>query len=141
MPPCPAKTALGEQAQELQPLRAFRDGVMKRSDQGSAYAEMYYRNAVEISSLLEAHPELKEETQRLIVQLLPIVQALLAQRETMIDAGNVTQAAALLDNLSALGSPSLKADLVLLKKEMQSGRLFDEFHISVAGRVFDKSLQ
>jgi len=132
--PCPAKTALGEQARELQPLRAFRDGVMKRSDQGSAYAELYYRNAPEISSLLEAHPELKEETHRLIMQLLPMMQALLAQKDGRIDAGTVTQATALLENLSALGSPALKADLVQLKKEMQSGRLFEELNISVAGR-------
>jgi len=133
MPPCPTKTALGEQARELQPLRAFRDGVMKRSNQGREYAELYYRNALEISSLLEAHPKLKGESQRLILKLLPTVQALLAQKDGKIDAGNVTQATALLDNLSALGSPSLRADLVQLKKEMQSGSIFDEFHISVAG--------
>jgi hypothetical protein len=132
--PCPAKTALGKQAQELQPLRVFRDGVMKKSDQGKGYAELYYRLALEISSLLEAHPQLKEETQRLIVQLLPMVQTLLVRKDVRIDAETITQAIALLDSLSALGSPSLKADLFLLKKKLQSGRLFEELHISVAGR-------
>jgi len=132
--PCPAQTALGEQAQELQSLRSFRDGVMKRSAQGIVYAELYYRNALEISSLLKAHPELKGEAQRLIVQLLPVVQALLAQKDGKIEAGTVTQATALLDNLSALGSPSLNADFVQLKKEMQSGKLFEELNISIAGR-------
>jgi hypothetical protein len=131
---CPAKTAMGEQAQELQPLRAFRDRIMKRSDYGSAYVALYYRNALEISSLLEAQLDLKEDTKRLIVKLLPIVQAMLAQKESMIDTGDVTQSITLLDNLSALGSPSLRADLVQLKKEMQSGRLLRELNISVAGR-------
>lgn len=130
--PCPAKTALGEQASELPSLRSFRDGVMKRSDQGRAYAELYYRHAVEISSLLEAHPEIKGESQRLILKLLPTVQAMLAQKDGKIDAETVTQAAALLDNLSALGSPSIKADFVQLKKELQSGRLFEELNILVA---------
>ena len=71
-----------------------------------------------MSSLLEAHPKLKEEAQRLILKLLPTVQALLAQKDGKIDAGTVTQATALIDNLSALGSRSLKADSVQLKKDL-----------------------
>jgi|GEM_PF-699443 len=131
--PCPAKTALGEQARELQPLRAFRDRVMKRSNQGRKYVELYYQHASEISSLLEAQPKLKGEVQRLILKLLPTVQALLAQNKGSVEAGTVTQATAILDNLSSLGSPSLSADLVQLKKEMQSGKLFEGLNISVAG--------
>jgi hypothetical protein len=132
--PCPAKTALGGQAPELQLLRLLRDRLMQRSAEGIVYVALYYRNALEISSLLEADPKLKEEARSLIMRLLPMIQKLLAQKAAMIDACNVTQAAALLDNLSALGSPSLKADLLILKTEMQSGRLFKELNISIAGR-------
>ena len=129
---CPAKTALGEQAAELQPLRMLRDRLIQKSTHGIHYVALYYRNARELSSLLEADSKLNAEARSLIVRLLPAVQKLLAQKPVVMDTDTAEQAAAFLDKLSEAGSPSLNADLLLLKSELQSGRLFDELNISVA---------
>ncbi len=52
----------------------FRNGVLARSAWGREYIEFYYRNAAEISSLLQGNPLLKQAATSLVKTLLPFLK-------------------------------------------------------------------
>ena len=57
--PCPAEYALGPDHPCLEPLRAFRDGVLSRSALGRRIIELYHDHAAGIRQALERSPALR----------------------------------------------------------------------------------
>ena len=66
---------LGAQSRELDTLREFRDNIMGQSLKGMLYTRLYYYNAGEVNSIIDADESLKEDTAAALDTLLPAVEA------------------------------------------------------------------
>ncbi len=57
--PCPAQKVLGDDSQDVESLRAFRDGSLANSALGRKLAQIYYNNADGINAVLDRSPVLR----------------------------------------------------------------------------------
>jgi len=58
----------------LDPIRSFRDRVLRRSAQGSELIDLYYAHSGEMKKIMAAHPELALETLAAVGKALPALR-------------------------------------------------------------------
>ena len=127
---CGATQALGNDKQKLNLLRAFRDGVLMKTDFGARYVSLYYRHSPEVVALLKNDPALQEEVKGCIIRALPVLTAMMAQGTN----ANVTEAqlremAACIEKIQARGSAALQKDLGQLLKGLNDRSVFQKIGI------------
>jgi len=71
---CPLQQTLGEDAAELDALRAFRDQRLAQTPSGLFLITLYYAHSPEISAILAARPDLTAQTKGLVLEMLPAIQ-------------------------------------------------------------------
>jgi len=128
---CPLKTVLGKNNPDLHQLRAFRNEIVLKTDEGVQYTALYYKHGPELSDILAHHEELKEKATMLIQSILPAIGSLLAKRTVVIDEDTVQNSIELIDALTSLASPALAKDLSLFKQDMQNGVLFKTVKVKI----------
>jgi hypothetical protein len=69
--PCAAESIYGEQSEQTELLRKYRDEVLSKTSQGQKIIKTYYAFSPAITKMLEQRPLLKEKTKVFIDSLLP----------------------------------------------------------------------
>ncbi len=128
---CPAKTVMGDCAQELNTLRALRNKLFAKTGEGRQYAALYYKHAVEVSAIFTRNEELKQQARMLMQGLLPAIESILAKRKTAISQDSMQKALAIINALTAQASPALQQDLFRLKQDIEQGRILKTLGVMV----------
>jgi hypothetical protein len=128
---CPAETVLGQNSKDLTKLRGVRNRLAGKNGLGGYYVGLYYKNASELSAILAADQGMKNRAQSLIRKIMPVAEAFLTKRKTVISKGTIQETVALIDALKNQASPALKEDLSRLKRDMQNKTIFSTFGIKV----------
>ena len=71
---CPAVYLLGEDNPQLDTIMQFRDKVMAKTAPGRALIEFYYRNQVNVITILDEHPSIKNSARKILASLIPIIE-------------------------------------------------------------------
>lgn len=122
---CAATAALQGHAQAPQELTAFRglrDQVLASSAFGRAATSDYYRHSPEVVRLLFVRPRLAAEIVSLADELSPISRQMTAAATNgrddtpLLTADLISRVESVLDQLQAVGSPALVADLTRFRQ-------------------------
>ena len=128
---CPAKTVMGDCAQELNTLRALRNKLFSKTSEGRQYTALYYKHAVEVSAIFTRNEELKQQARVLMQGLLSAIESILAKRKTAISQDTMQKALAMINALTAQASPALQQDLFRLKQDIEQGRILKTLGVMV----------
>ena len=71
---CPMTYALGEDSNDLNILRRFRDEVLSKTPLGKEIIKLYYQLSPAIVKIMVADEELKEEVKEMIEGILPMIK-------------------------------------------------------------------
>ncbi|HOW96488.1 MAG TPA: hypothetical protein P5567_00415 [Kiritimatiellia bacterium] len=74
---CPLEEILGLESAATKSAREFRDLFLKKSKDGKALADLYYKHARELSGLVAKQPALAKQAGALVTAALPDIAALL----------------------------------------------------------------
>jgi hypothetical protein len=69
--PCAAEAIYGENAEEAELLRKYRDNVLSKTPEGQEIIETYYKFSPKVTMLLEQRPLLKNRAKTFIDGMLP----------------------------------------------------------------------
>ena len=70
-PLCAAETIYGENSEQTELLREYRDNVLSKTSEGQKIIKTYYKYSPTVTKLLEQHPELKNRAKAYIDSMLP----------------------------------------------------------------------
>jgi hypothetical protein len=128
---CPVKTVLGKSNPDLYKLRAFRNEIVLKTEEGNQYTALYYKHGLELSDIFAHHEELKKNANLFIQSIMPAIENLLAQRTVVIDEDTVQQSIELIDALTSQASPALAKDLSLFQQDIQNGVIFKTLKVKI----------
>ena len=128
---CPATTVIGAGNPDLKKLRVFRNDIFLKSEVGRHYICLYYKHALELRYIFINDQELKEKANSIIQKIMPTIEDLLTERDAAISEDTVQEVTELIDALTVQSSPSLEKDLNRLKKDIQSGVIFNTFEVKI----------
>jgi len=116
----------------LSVLRAFRDEILLKNDQGMEYVSLLYGNSIEIVMLLLQDSALQDRVRETVDELLPHIESLLAGDKTSLSGEQIARIESLLNycDTKAL-SPRLKKAVKKVRKDLSEGVLLKQFGISV----------
>jgi hypothetical protein len=71
---CPAEKIYGEQSNETELLRYFRDNILEQTVEGRELIKLYYRWSPVIVKAMEEDVEFKQEIKELVDSILPMIE-------------------------------------------------------------------
>jgi hypothetical protein len=119
--PCPATQVLGAQSRELDTLRAFRDNVMGQSLKGMLYTRLYYYNAGEVNSIINADESLKMDAAAALDTLLPAVEAAISSGVITLSDQQKAEILPVLDRISSRASFGLRLIIRKVQRDLRAG--------------------
>lgn len=133
---CPISLSLEDSSDEglLGPFYRFRDQVLTKTARGREYIRQYYCHAWEGCYLLLRHEELLEQSQHILLQILPVIEARLAGHEANLSAADLADIDNLLAAIEPLASPGLKETIRKLRTDLENGEISSQIGISRSRR-------
>lgn len=116
----------------LNTVRRFRDAVMLRTTAGRAYSNLYYQHAHELISIMLTKPDIREEANKIMKDLLPVIEASLKGESMPIKSYTVHTINNLCDRIVMESSAELGEAIINMKIDLNSGTLLRELGISPA---------
>jgi hypothetical protein len=107
----------------LDALRTIRDTVRSRSLRGSEYVELYYRYLSEISEIYDTYPEMREETNEVLKNLLPRILLISRGEKRRVGSSMNGALLSLLDAYARVASHGLRLAVKKIKKELKHDSL------------------
>ena len=71
---CPAEKVYGEESDQAEFLRYFRDSVLSKTQEGQEIIELYYLWSPVIVKAMETDDELKQEIKDIVDEMLPMLR-------------------------------------------------------------------
>jgi hypothetical protein len=126
---CPLQQTLGEDAVELDVLRAFRDQRLANSATGLSLIYMYYAHGREISAILAENPDLMCQTRLLVLELLPLINnANITGEKIELTASQHRKIDTLMNMVQGKSSAKLAASITYILMKLESGELINDLN-------------
>lgn len=126
---CPASVALGEDTNENDTLRAFRDGVLRKTPSGKTIIEAYYRFAPEIAFMLVGDQNLREQVKNLLIELQPALRTAVQSGRCNIAPQTEKNIDIVCGLIAQKASPELLDFIEKTRLDFASGKLFEKLGI------------
>jgi PKD repeat protein len=119
-----------DNSEAVDTVRLLRNILFDNRD-GTYLASMYYRNAEEISAILEQNPALQEKFRDLVRGNLAVAEAWINAGEATVSAKELNAVITYLHEVQAKGSPTLQMDIDIIVMGIQRGHLLQGLGITV----------
>jgi PKD repeat protein len=126
---CPLTTSLNNES-HIEVLYKVRDRLLP-SLPGMMLISLYYRNAVELTRLLENNPYLQNRLREMVTNNIGIAEQWVAGKPAVISAEQVEEIVQFLEAVSASSSVRLRNDIDMFIAGLNDGYLLQEFYIQV----------
>ena len=81
---CPVPLIYGEDSEETELLRSFRDNILSRTPEGQAFTRLYYAWSPALVSAIEEDGAFKDEIKQLIDSVLPVIKRAMEQHSVSL---------------------------------------------------------
>ncbi len=113
---CFASKILGDDSDEANILRDFRDEVLSGKETGQEMVNLYYQHAEEISSIIFKNPDIRAETKRLLSGIIPVITEILNGENVSIKSDLKKEIDMLCDDIREKAGPELKEVIEKVQK-------------------------
>ncbi len=119
---CPLSAAVDDQGW-LDTLRSFRDNVLLKNIVGQIFVQLFYRNAPELTAIIDQHHDMRERLQFLADEYMANIGEAASGGNACITGRDRKNVIDFLGSIREKGSPRLKADIDLVMEEFASGAM------------------
>lgn len=126
---CPAQEVLEKQSYSLDLLRNLRDKVLVKKELGRKYTKLYYKHASELTILIIAHEEIREDAKELVLDILPDITSIVEGGEVILRSEVIEKIEDLFDTLESFASLSLKKTINMMKDDIRSRKNLHKFGV------------
>ena len=129
---CPFVSSLDD-PEDLAILRDFRDEVLSQDVSGVIFTFLFYRNAPELTDLLNQHEELKAKIRFMVDEYGSLIDDVSNGGTVYLRESDKTGIIELLEEIKAKGSPQLRTDIDLVIGELKEGNVWELFGFTSDG--------
>jgi len=134
VPSCPATVAVSgvpDGASILQTLYSFRDNVLRQSDQGSAYIDMFYKNSYEASWALLRNANLRFRVALMLWRQQGTIQAVIQHRPAAVSSWDLAEVDNLIGSFLQSASTGFAKDLNTIRQGLRDRTILAQYGIRV----------
>ena len=126
---CPAQEILEGQSYSLDLLRNLKDKILAKNELGRKYTKLYYKHASELTGLIIAHEEIREDATEFILDIMPDITSIVEGEEVILRSEVIEEVEDLIDTLESYGSPGLRKTLNMMREDIINKRTLDKFGV------------
>jgi len=112
-------------------LKEFRDEVLAKQEKGLAYTNLYYINSPEITLIILSNQDINTHAKKILIELLPVVKALLKKGEAELSQQLIDEIDALLNEIAHKASSQLREAIKMAKSEIIKKEIFKELGFKI----------
>ena len=124
---CPAQEVLEGQSFSLDLLRNLRDKVLAKNELGRKYTKLYYKHASELTHIIIAHEEIREDATEFILDIIPDIKSIVEGEEVILRSEMIEGIEDLIDTLESYASPGLRNTLNMMREDIINKRTLHKF--------------
>ena len=128
---CPITLIFEGDQHQQKLLKEFRDEVLARHEKGVMYTNLYYINSPEITLIILSHKDIKTHANKIRIELLPVVKALLKKGEAELSQQLIDDSDTLLNEIAHKASSQLREVIKMAKSDIIKKELFKELGIKI----------
>jgi hypothetical protein len=118
---CPLKLSLPQTS--LVPFYELRE-LLNKSPRGQQLVTTYYQHTQELSSILQAHPELQQKTGEFLLDSMSLINSYCNGISFSIRDDQIKRAQAIIPEVYCYGSAALQQDLKQVMDDLSNGKIF-----------------
>ena len=126
---CPAQEVLEGQSYSLDLLRNLKDKILAKNELGRKYTKLYYKHASELTGLIIAHEEIREDATEFILDIMPDITSIVEGEEVILRSEVIEEVEDLIDTLESYASPGLRKTLNMMREDIINKRTLDKFGV------------
>ena len=128
---CPVAFVLGGDQKQQIVIKEFRDEVLARHEKGITYTKLYYINSPEVTLIILSNEDIKAFARKILIELLPVVTALLEKGEAELSQQLIDDIDTLLNAVAHKASSKLREVLKMAKSDLIKKEIFKDLGIKI----------
>jgi hypothetical protein len=128
---CPFFFLTNNDTGKITRLRDFRNNVLLKNSIGKKYVRLFYKNAIELITILINNEAVADQSKIVIEELLPKIKLAVEGQRINITPILLLEIENILNQISLEASVDLKHAIEKLKKDLGEEKIFDELGIEV----------
>ena len=128
---CPIAFVLGGDQKQQTVIKKFRDEVLARHEKGITYTKFYYINSPEVTLIILSNEDIKAFARKILIELLPVVTALLEKGEAELSQQLIDDIDTLLNAVAHKASSKLREVIKMAKSDLIKKEIFKELGIKI----------
>jgi len=128
---CPVAFVLGGDQKQQTLIKEFRNEVLVRHEKGITYTKLYYINSPEVTLIILSNEEIKAFARKILIELLPVVTALLEKGEAELSQQLIDDIDTLLNAVAHKASSKLREVIKMAKSDLIKKEIFKDLGIKI----------
>jgi len=128
---CPVAFVIGGDQKQQILIKEFRDEVLARHEKGITYTKLYYINSPEVTLIILSNEDIKAFARKILIELLPVVTALLEKGESELSQQLIDDIDTLLNAVAHKASSKLREVIKMAKSDLIKKEIFKELGIKI----------
>ena len=128
---CPVAFLLGGDQTQQTLIKEFRDEILARHEKGITYTKLYYINSPEVTLIILSNGDIKACARKILIELLPVVTALLEKGEAELSPQLIDDIDTLLNAIARKASAQLREVIKMAKSDLIKKEIFKEMGIKI----------
>ena len=128
---CPVAFVLGGDQKQQTLIKEFRDEILARHEKGITYTKLYYINSPEVTLIILSNEDIKAFARKILIELLPVVTALLEKGEAELSQQLIDDMDTLLNAVAHKASSKLREVIKMAKSDLIKKEIFKDLGIKI----------
>jgi hypothetical protein len=128
---CPFFFLTNNDTEKIARLRDFRNNVLLKTPIGKKYVKLFYKNAIELITILINNEDVADQSKIVLDELLPKIKLAAAGQRINITPTLLLEIENILNQISIEASVELKYAIEKLKQGLKEEKILDEMGIEV----------
>jgi len=128
---CPVAFVLGGDQKQQTLIKEFRDEILARHEKGITYTNLYYINSPEVTLIILSNEDIKAFARKILIELLPVVTALLEKGEAELSQQLIDDMDTLLNAVAHKASSKLREVIKMAKSDLIKKEIFKDLGIKI----------
>jgi hypothetical protein len=128
---CPFFFLTNNDTEEITRLRDFRNNVLLKTPIGKKYVKLFYRNAIELLTILINNEDVADQSKRVLEELLPKIKLATQGNKISITPFLLSEIENILTQISMEASVDLQYPIEKLKEDLREETTLNELGIEV----------
>jgi hypothetical protein len=112
-------------------VRQYRDTVLRKTPTGRVYVKLFYRHALEVTTILVKNPGIATDARTMLNRMLPEVKSAVQGKAVTISPSEIEGVISVLNEMGGEAGPDLKRSIQRIKRDLRQKRALGVMGIKI----------